>query len=295
MANHCSYRYRIVDVFTQVPFEGNALAVFPESNELDDQTMQRIAREMNLSETVFIRPATKAGCAAELRIFTPMREMAFAGHPTVGASFVLRDEGIVPGSTEHFFLQAKIGAVPIRIELGEDIRIWLSTPAIQFGKFQDRSMCARLLGLKPDDLMMTEPQFVDAGNPTLLIAVKGKAEVDRSWVDATALEDVKAANKDPFCIFVFTPTSDGAYSRMFAPDYGIVEDPATGSSTGPLAAFMVRNRLLQRPDQQRFVSEQGTKMGRRSLLYFEVSPSGSDSGILVGGHVKPVAMGLMQF
>src|SRR5450432_3512644 len=120
-----SHRYRIVDVFTTEPLQGNALAVFPDATGIDDETMQCIAREMNLSETVFILPATRLDCAARVRIFTPTTELVFAGHPTVGTGFVLLDEGMVPSDAEHFLLEENIGPVPIRVERGERTLIWL--------------------------------------------------------------------------------------------------------------------------------------------------------------------------
>src|SRR5579864_8837023 len=99
------YRYRVVDVFTQTALEGNPLAVFPDASGIDHRTMQKIARELNLSETVFAVPVTRADCAARIRIFTPTMEMLFAGHPTIGASFVLFEEGIVPRDPPDFLLE----------------------------------------------------------------------------------------------------------------------------------------------------------------------------------------------
>src|SRR5580658_3942018 len=104
-----SYRYKVVDVFTTEALEGNALAVFPDASDLDATTMQKIARELNLAETVFVLPATRKDCAARLRIFTPAREMIFAGHPTVGASFVLTEEGLVARDSEDFILEEGVG------------------------------------------------------------------------------------------------------------------------------------------------------------------------------------------
>jgi trans-2,3-dihydro-3-hydroxyanthranilate isomerase len=288
------YRYSVVDVFTRVPLEGNALAVFPDARGLDDTTMQRIAREFNLSETVFVVPAGRADCVAGLRIFTPVREMIFAGHPTVGAGYVLMAEGMVPKSTTQFCVEEKIGPVPIRVELAEQPLIWLTTPSISFGQTFDRSACSQVLGLDPGDLLPVEPQIVDAGNATLFVAVRTKEDVDRCWVDGNAYEQLKRSYDPPFCLFVFAPVREGAYSRMFAPEYGIVEDPATGSSTGPLAAFMHRHNLLPSATATRLVSEQGTKMGRRSFLYFDVSAIGTRAGIPVGGHVTPVALGVLS-
>ena len=128
------YRYRVVDVFTEHALEGNALAVFPDASGLDGETMLKIARELNLSETTFVTPASRADCAVQVRIFTPSREMIFAGHPTVGTSFVLLDEGLVPKGSERFMLEEKIGPVPVRVEAGERPRIWLTTPPIQPGR-----------------------------------------------------------------------------------------------------------------------------------------------------------------
>jgi len=114
-----AYRYRVVDVFTQHPLEGNPLAVFPDAAGLDDLTMQRIARELNLSETTFVVPSTRPNCAIGVRIFTSTRELVFAGHPTIGTSFVVLEEGLIPKHSSSFALDEKIGPVPIRIEPGE--------------------------------------------------------------------------------------------------------------------------------------------------------------------------------
>ncbi len=262
-----SYRYRVVDVFTTQPLEGNPLAVFPEASGLDDVTMQKIAREMNLSETVFVVPATRASLAAGVRIFTPTRELPFAGHPTVGTSFVLLDEGTVPAGTKQFVLEEKVGPVPIRVETGERPLIWLTTPPISYGRTYDRLRCAQALGVAAHDLLDITPQWLSAGNPTVFIALRDRRAVDDAWLDSHGVSIIKGADAAPICVFVFTPAPEGAYARMFAPEYGVPEDPATGSSTGPLAAFMIRHRLVSGAAGTRFVSEQGTKMGRRSILY----------------------------
>ncbi|HYL72753.1 MAG TPA: PhzF family phenazine biosynthesis protein [Bryobacteraceae bacterium] len=283
-----SYRYRVVDVFTEHALEGNPLAVFPDASGMDDATMQKIAKEMNLSETTFVLPPTRPNCLARVRIFTPTREMVFAGHPTIGTSFVLLDEKAAPANSERFNLDEKVGPVPIRVEHGARPRIWLTTPPIQWGKSFDRSMCARALGLDAGDLLDLAPQLVSAGNPNVFIALKDKNAVDRSWLDAAGLAQIKEPGQDAICIFVFTPTPDGAYSRMFAPEHGVMEDPATGSATGPLAAYMMRNNLASKAAGARFLSEQGTKMGRRSILYIQVNGAAGVDGIEVGGYVTPL-------
>ena len=289
-----SYRYRVVDVFTTQPLEGNPLAVFPEASGLDDVTMQKIAREMNLSETVFVVPATRASFSAGVRIFTPTRELPFAGHPTVGTSFVLLDEGTVPAGTKQFVLEEKVGPVPVRVETGERPLIWLTTPPISYGRTYDRLRCAQALGVAAHDLLDITPQWLSAGNPTVFIALRDRRAVDDAWLDSHGVSIIKGADAAPICVFVFTPAPEGAYARMFAPEYGVPEDPATGSSTGPLAAFMIRHRLVSGAAGTRFVSEQGTKMGRRSILYVELHGAGGADGIDVGGYVTPIAEGTLK-
>jgi len=277
-----TYRYRVVDVFTQTPLEGNALAVFPEAGALDTATMQKIARELNLAETTFVSPSTRADCLCRVRIFTPVREMMFAGHPTIGTAWVLVNEGAAPPREGTFLLEENVGPVPVRVE--PDGRIWLTTPPIRSLGVFDADLCAAAIGLQPADLLPgAAPELLTAGNPTLFIPVRSKQLVDASWLSQEGAQRLRPESMpDPFCVFVFTPTEEGAYSRMFAPEYGIAEDPATGSSTGPLAVFLKKHALVSRDS---FVSEQGTKMGRRSMLYVRMS----EGDVLVGGHVAPLA------
>ena len=286
--------YRVVDVFTTEALAGNPLAVFTQASEIDEGVMQKIAREMNLAETTFVLPPENPDCAARVRIFTPKKEMIFAGHPTIGTAFVLRDTGFVPANCESFCLEEKVGPVQIWIEDAERPVIWLRTPQISQGRFFQRSACARALGLETHDLLDLEPQLLDAGNPTLFIALRSKEAVDRAWLDAQTTRTLRDHHSEPFCVFVFSPTGEGAYSRMFAPDYGVPEDPATGSSTGPLAVFMIRNGLMKGSSGTRFISEQGTKMARRSILHVRIAGDQGADGIYVGGHVTSVAEGTMK-
>jgi len=293
MARTKSYRYTVVDVFTTEPLAGNPLAVFPDASEFDETTMQKVARELNLAETAFVLPATRKDCEARVRIFTPAKEMAFAGHPTVGTAFVLLQEKAVLRSSAAFSLEEEVGPVPIRIEWGERPLIWLRMPATREGKFQNYFLVAKALGLEPQDLLPMRPQLLSAGNPTVVVAANDKATVDRAWLDLAGLKTLKGTEKEPFCVFLFTPTPDGAYSRMFAPECGIPEDPASGSCVAPLAVFMMRHGLIAPVAGTRFVSEQGTKMGRRSLLYVEIQGKDAVGGIYVGGHVTPIVEAVM--
>jgi trans-2,3-dihydro-3-hydroxyanthranilate isomerase len=169
------------------------------------------------------------------------------------------------------------------------------TPPILDQRILDRSVCARSIGLTLHDLCEIPPQILNSGNPTLFIPLKDKECVDRAWVDPSGMSILKGQDRNPFCVVVFAATPSGAYSRMFAPDYGIAEDPATGSSTGPLAAFMIRHGLISGAAGTRFVSEQGTKMGRRSLLHVLINGEDGKAGIEVGGHVTPLVRAEMSF
>ena len=293
MAQTKSYRYTVVDVFTTEPLAGNPLAVFPDASEIDGLVMQKIARELNLAETAFVLPTTRKDCAARVRIFAPAKEMVFAGHPTVGTAFVLLQEKAVSGSSAAFSLEEDVGAVPIRVELDHHPLIWLRMPPVREGQFHDSSLAAKVLGLEPQDLLPMRPQLLSAGNPTVVVAAKDKEAVDRAWLDLVGLKTLKGTEKESFCVFLFTPTPDGAYSRMFAPEYGIPEDPASGSCLGPLAVFMMRHGLIAHVAGTRFVSEQGAKMGRRSLLHVEIQGENGVEGIYVGGHVTPIVEAVM--
>ena len=286
-------QYRIVDVFTTEALEGNALAVFTDASQIDEAIMQKIAREMNLAETTFVLPPENPDCVARLRIFTPKKEMTFAGHPTIGTSFVLLDEGAIHNH-DSFCLEEKVGPVQIWVEHGERPMIWLRTPPISEGRIFDRSLCAQALGIDTDDLLDVEPQLLNAGNPTLFVGLKNEVAVDRTWLDSHGMKILRAGEGEQFCVFVFSQTSEGVYSRMFAPEYGVPEDAATASSTGPLAAFMIKHGLLTGASNTRFISEQGTKMGRRSLLHVRIAGNKQGEGIYVGGHVTAIAEGRMR-
>lgn len=254
--------------------------------------MQRVARELNLSETAFVFPSEQAGTAARVRIFTPVREMEFAGHPTVGTAYVMRADNIVPVDAEAFVLHENIGNVAVRVDAEQ--RIWLQTPPISVVREVDRDECAAAVGLQPGDLLSGVPcELLTAGNPNIYIALRDKAAVDRAEVDTVALRTLLRGD-NTLCVFIFAPVAQGAYSRMFAPEIGVVEDPATGSATGPLAKFMLRHNLVKHEgDSTHFISEQGTKMGRRSILHVLVHGPGGSAGIEVGGHVTPLASGEM--
>lgn len=288
------YRYRVVDVFTREALEGNPLAVFPDAASLSANLMQKIARELNLSETVFVLPPTRPECAAKFRIFTPGNEMDFAGHPTIGTAYVLLDEAKLPPGTEQFMVEENVGPIAVSVESGPSPRIWLMTPPWREESVVDVATAASLLGLKPGHLLAFSPEILSAGNPTLFIPVRDRETVDRIAFDSAAWMRFKSSHPSPLCVFAFAPVPEGAYSRMFAPDYGVPEDPATGSSTGPLAVYMMKHHLVSSQADTRFYSEQGTKIGRRSILYVHIRGECGSQGIAVGGYVTPIIEGTLS-
>jgi trans-2,3-dihydro-3-hydroxyanthranilate isomerase len=297
-----TYAFVKVDVFTTVAFEGNPLAVFTDATGLETEQMQRIACELNLSETTFVFPPADPANTAKVRIFTPRSELPFAGHPTVGTAFVLRGES----DAGALVLEEGVGPVPVRVAYADNgaVQFWLTTPKITFGDVVEPKPVAAALGLKRNDLLVdVKPEVASAGPPFLFVALKNRDAVDR--IEALDFRALRAAvpNVPATGVFVFArlEESDGepgdtyaVYARMFALENGIVEDPATGSATGPLVALMLRRGLLPRENGLRLVSEQGTKMGRRSLLHVLVHIDGTnDPTIEVGGSVVPIATGEM--
>ncbi len=281
--------YLLFDVFAERPFQGNQLAVVPQ--HLDDATMQTLANELNVAETVFLRRTNDAGRPAELRIFTPRHEMPFAGHPTVGATFAIAEVlKWVPAETENFVLGERVGDVAVRLERNDGkLLAWLRTPPVSFEQELDRAQAAASLGLAQSDLHDTlPPQIAGAGNPFLFIPLKDRESVDRAWYAVGGFD--QAIESHVSGVFAFSLTENGAYARMFAPMSGIAEDPATGSATGPLFAYLTKYGALER-GRSSFVSEQGVKLGRRSVLHVRIE---SDNGSLhfdVGGETIFVGEG----
>jgi trans-2,3-dihydro-3-hydroxyanthranilate isomerase len=297
------YRFVQVDVFTERVFGGNPLAVVFDAKGLGDGEMQAIAREMNCSETTFLLPPTRPDCAARVRIFTPAREVPFAGHPTIGTSWVLATERLLPESSLRFNLEEGIGPVEVTLE-GEPTRpsfLWMRHEEARFGpELGDRAGFAKALGLAEADLLAGAPvRTGSTGNAKLYIPLRDRDAVDRARLDVPAL--LAAQGEGPnLGVFVFAPDPDPragrVYSRMFAPHTsGTPEDPATGSASGPLGAYLVERGLVVPADVVDIVSEQGTRMGRQSFLRIRIGMSGGRiSEILVGGSVVPVIEGRLR-
>jgi trans-2,3-dihydro-3-hydroxyanthranilate isomerase len=298
MAGSSGYRLRTVDVFTERALAGNPLAVVLDAEGLSDDLMQAIAREMNLSETTFVLPAQHGG-SARVRIFTPHAELPFAGHPTIGTAWVLLDEGLVSARADVLVLEEEIGPVPVRVDsTAARPLLWMTHPPARFGEVvAERAQMAAALGLEESELAPSIPiQVVSTGVGFVYVALRDARAVDAATSSGERLAKVLARYGSPPVFLFARQDSRRLYSRMFGPHSltQIVEDPATGSASGPLGAFAVRYGLVPRDTQVEIVSEQGTRMGRQSFVHIKIAyPDGGDipQRIEVGGSVVPVLNG----
>jgi trans-2,3-dihydro-3-hydroxyanthranilate isomerase len=294
-------RYFTLDVFTAQRFAGNPLAVVLEAQGLDAATMQAVAREFSLPETVFVFPAQSAGHRARLRIFTPARELPFAGHPTVGTAVLLAqlDGGADP---RELILEEAVGPVVCMIQPGRNggsARFDLPKIPEQVGPVRDAAMLAAALALTAEDIGCDGlvPENWTAGNPMTLVPVRGLAAIRRArpdpahWSAAFGPDDPPGAYL--FCREAVDPAND-FHARMFAPAMGVPEDPATGSAVAALAGMLARRRSLA-DGEHAFAIEQGYEMGRPSLLHLGVEMRGGRLvGATVGGEAVIVSEGRIE-
>ena len=291
--------YLHYDVFTAEPLLGNQLAVFADARALSLDQIQRIAKEMNFSESTFVLPPEKGDTDVRMRIFTPNVEMPMAGHPTVGSTFALAEEGIIAAGRERFVFGLNVGPTPVDLEWSEGrLRFaWMTQAVPVFAEpVGGCGAIARALGLQPGDLAADLPvQEVSCGVPFLFVPLRDRATVDRASASASELRAIEFRDAaSPFAglrrpnIFVFAVSPPGAsetvYSRMFAPEIGIVEDPATGSASGPLGCYLVRHGIVGGAAALGIVSLQGVAMGRASRIHIEITGTpDAISKVRVGG------------
>ena len=273
------FRYVICDVFTDAPLAGNPLAVFTDARLIPEKLLQAIAREMNLSETVFVYPAAKGG-HARIRIFTPFNELPFAGHPVLGSAFVLA----APLQLPTIVLETGIGLVPIVLER--------DGPRITFGRMTQplptvsaepaaAAIVVALGGVKP---VLPVERYVN-GPTHVLVTVGSTDDVAKLTPDFGAL--AKATSAGVSC---FAGSGRHYKTRMFAPGHGINEDPATGSAAGPLACHLVRHGRLAPGDEIEI--SQGVEIGRPSTLFARASGMRERiESVEVGGCAVTVARG----
>jgi trans-2,3-dihydro-3-hydroxyanthranilate isomerase len=279
-----SFRYVVCDVFTDVPLAGNQLAVFTDARDLDPLTMQALARETNFSETVFVLPPSNPEADVRIRIFTPALELPFAGHPTLGAAFVLG------GPLSKIVIRLETGAGVIPVELERD------GPRIVFGSMEqpiptwapvaDPAPIFAALGVSGSGLPV---ERYDLGPGHVYIELGSAEEVAALQPDIGAL-----ARATPDGVNCFARDGQGWKTRMFAPNHGVVEDPATGSAAGPLSVHLARHGRIA--FGERIEIKQGAEINRPSTLYAEAHGSADEiQRVVVGGCAVTVARGQFSF
>jgi trans-2,3-dihydro-3-hydroxyanthranilate isomerase len=288
-----SYRFLHVDVFTDHLFGGNQLAVFPDGRGLAPATMQAIAKEMNFSETTFVLPPEQTGTDASVRIFTPGSELPMAGHPTIGTTFALARVGAIAPRCERLVFGLGVGPTPVTLTWtdGEVDFVWMTQLLPTFSSpLLDRGAAAAALSLPGSAIVANLPvQFVSCGLPYLMVPLETRTAVDAAVVNSQALDTLsRGAGVDANGVFVFSTEAGAdratAYSRMFAPGIGVLEDPATGSASGPLGCYLVRHHLVSADEARSMISVQGVKMGRPSDVHISIGVDGIEiSSVRVGG------------
>jgi trans-2,3-dihydro-3-hydroxyanthranilate isomerase len=304
-----SLKFYQADVFTTQPFGGNPVAVFPDAKGLTDDELQQIAREMNLSETVFVFPPTDPAAVVRLRIFTPTQEIPFAGHPVVGTMHVLAQLGLIrtSESVTRVVQECNIGLFPVELHSreGRVTRVVMTQPAPLFleavDDTEDLYKVASALGITKHVISDAKwpLQVVSTGLPVLIVPVRTLTAVRSIRPDPSAIMDVcqrvGANGVMPFTTVTVEPFAT-VHTRMFAPSIGIPEDPATGSAGGALGAYLVQNGVVDVGPTTEIVIEQGYEIERPSRIFVQVE---SDDDVIqavkVGGYVVMVVEGTLNF
>ena len=293
-------RYLQYDVFTDKPLAGNQLAVFTETAGLSAEQMQAMTRETKFSECTFVQPPEAAGTDVRLRIFGPANEMQFAGHPVIGSTFALADDGVIAVGRKEFTFGLGIGPTLVELEWqGDRLQFaWMTQQKPVFGPTLNApAALAASLGIDASALRPgLLPQEVNCGSPFFFVPLVSRAAVDQAVVDtraAAAMFEAAKVTRRGLFIFSTEPGADGAscYSRMM----GANEDPATGSASGPLGCYLVKHGLVPADKAGSIVSAQGVKMGRPSRIHIKIDLAGGEiSRVRVGGTSVLVGEGRLR-
>jgi trans-2,3-dihydro-3-hydroxyanthranilate isomerase len=272
-----SHRFYTLDVFTNTRFEGNPLAVFTDGDGLSQNAMQAIAREMNLSETVFVQKPTDDSALARLRIFTTQEELKLAGHPVIGTWFLLAELGVVPAHEGgvHVLQQTGAGVLPVEIRFkdGRPRRVTMTQTEARFKPLKSKNAAlAKALGLSLKDLDSSlEPTYVSTGVFNLMVPLRNRAALGKIQMNMSELRQL--IGKHATMAYCFVLNGNGkAFARGMLP-WEMYEDAATGSAAGSLGAFLVKNSKLGTGLTLNI--QQGVEMGRPSQIEVEVTRSGN--------------------
>ncbi len=299
------YRFVQVDVFTRDIFGGNPLAVYPNAEGLNREEMQRIAREMNLSETTFVFPPKSSEANFMVRIFTPQREIPFAGHPVIGTCFVLGDQGrIGPKEGKRVIrLELGLGVFPVEVVFlgGEPVLVKMEQRSPEFmGAYAEVELLARLLSLPLEklDILKGSAEVVSTGLPFLIIPLTSQRALSQAKINPSILETV-AQELDTSLVAPFTMEGMGGNrirARVFAPLHGVPEDPATGSAAGCFGSYLVKHGLIKGEPLTTVEIEQGMDIHRPSLIHVELAVEEKTiERVWVAGSVVRVLEGIIRF
>lgn len=281
--------FYIADVFAEEKYSGNQLAVVRSAGHLSDAQMQKIALEMNYSETTFILSDEEGDGGYDVRIFTPKEEIPFAGHPTLGTAYVIRNE-ILDHPIERVTLNLKAGRIPVTF--GEVL--WMQQLPPTFGRALEPGPLARVLSIAEDEVDTGYPvQEVSTGAPFVLVPLRDLTALKRCRVNSDAYHElVESAGAKSIFVFAPEPHEEGndLSARMFADYFGIPEDPATGSAAGCLAGYLIEHGYFGSGSISVRV-EQGYEIGRPSLLHLRAERRDDRISVSVGGRVRMAAKG----
>ncbi|MAT41617.1 MAG: phenazine biosynthesis protein PhzF [Anaerolineaceae bacterium] len=293
-----TYPFMQVDAFTTTALGGNPCAVFFDTADMSDETMLAVTREMNLSESAFVRPSANADFA--VRYFTPMSEIPLAGHPTIATTYALANSGRLPITQERMTIQLELIIGPIDVEIyAPDLRVRFITMTQKKPLFKRQYSPEEVLpvfGLTEDDLVPNVPiQTVSTGTPQLMIAVKDLAVLKKINVNTLAYRKLHETS-DWFSTHLFCTEGlsnvGQTFARHFSPPPDIFEDPFTGSATGGMAAFLYHYGLI---DTKQFTAQQGHWMSRPGQAAVEVIGERDDiQCVKVGGPAVTVLTGTLQ-
>lgn len=304
-----TFQFYQADVFTDVPFGGNPVAVIPDAAGLTDLELQQIAREMNLSETVFVFPPSDPAAVVKMRIFTPTQEIPFAGHPVIGAFFVLGTlkRLAMREPITRVLQECNLGLFPVDIHAkdGQITRVVMSQPKPQFLEIvenrDDLFSLARALGVARQQITETKwpVQVVSTGLPVIIVPIRTLTAVRSIVPDVSAIADLcQQYGANGMMVFSTMTVEQQAtvHTRMFAPLIGIVEDPATGSASGALGAYLLQHGVVEVGPMTEIIAEQGYEIERPSRILIQVeSEDDAIQEVKVGGQAVMVLEGTLTF
>jgi trans-2,3-dihydro-3-hydroxyanthranilate isomerase len=294
------FEYLLINVFTDQPFGGSRLNLFPDGGSVPPELMQRLAMEMGSGETAFIVPPRQAGPGRSgLRVFTPAAEIPFGGHSVLGATFALDRLGRVAAAPERFTWELEAGDYEVVVRDEDDRRSYslVQDAPVFMGQYFHRGKVARALGIDEDEIAITglPCEVVSTGLPIHIVPVASLETIQRISLRRREADAI-ARDLGFGDLFVFTCETENPEStvhcRMFAPHFGIPEDAASGAATGALVAYLLKHRLVKPAARVRIISEQGLEIGRPSRIIAEADVvDGRPRAIEVGGHCVQVGSG----